>query len=280
MIFRNILAVLLTLFSFVNIKAQSYEMALDYYNTGEYLQAAKILRPLADGGDARAQALAAQLFFEGYGVSKNISQGIKYATLAANQGNEEGVNQLSSYYVGIKDFKKAYNVLHEYVEVKHPHLLKENIGARLGLYYITGGGVAKDEDKGWSIIQKTEFLDFYKEQLPDSWKAYEARHPELNDIDQMPSFPGGASALNSFLSQEVNYPTMALRNKVQGRVVVSFVVERDGSISSPEIVRSIDPALDKEAKRVVMAMPKWNPAKKKNGNTVRVKYTIPITFRL
>ena len=255
-------------------------MALDYYNTGEYLKAAKILRPLADGGDARAQALAAQFFFEGIGVPKNVAQGIKYATLAANQGNEDGIESLATYYMNIKDFKKSYHVLHEYVEVKHPYLLKENIGARLGLYYITGSGVDKDEDKGWGIIQKTKYLDFYIEHFPNSWKAYEARHPELNDIDQMPSFPGGSSALSSFLSNEINYPTMALRNKVQGRVVVSFVVDRDGSISSPQIVKSVDPALDKEAKRVVMAMPKWNPAKKKNGNTVRVKYTIPITFRL
>ena len=93
-------------------------------------------------------------------------------------------------------------------------------------------------------------------------------------VDQMPSFPGGGNALFSWLSKNVRYPN----TPASGRVVVQFVVERDGSISNVKVVRSIDPALDEEAVRVVSSMPNWNPGMK-DGKPVRVKYTIPVTFR-
>ena len=83
----------------------------------------------------------------------------------------------------------------------------------------------------------------------------------------------------SYLSSHLQYPVVAQENGVQGRVVVSFVVERDGSISDVKIARSIDPSLDKEAVRVVKSMPKWNPGKQ-NGSAVRVKYNVPVSFKL
>lgn len=92
-------------------------------------------------------------------------------------------------------------------------------------------------------------------------------------VDQMPSFPGGGSALMQYLSSHVRYP----KTTASGRVVLQFVVERDGSISNTKVVRSIDPALDREAVRVVSSMPNWNPGMK-DGKPVRVKYTIPINF--
>lgn len=98
-------------------------------------------------------------------------------------------------------------------------------------------------------------------------------------VEQMPSFPGGNTALMDFLSKNVKYPVVAQENGVQGRVVVSFVVERDGSITDVKVVRSVDPSLDREAARVVQSMPKWIPGKQ-NGSTVRVKYNVPVSFRL
>ena len=95
----------------------------------------------------------------------------------------------------------------------------------------------------------------------------------------MPSFPGGPSALMSYLSSNVKYPVVAQENGVQGRVVVSFVVERDGSITDVKVVRSVDPSLDREATRVVKSMPNWNPGKQ-NGSAVRVKYNVPVSFKL
>ena len=98
-------------------------------------------------------------------------------------------------------------------------------------------------------------------------------------VEQMPSFPGGPSALMQFLSSNIKYPVVAEENGVQGRVVCTFVVEKDGSITDVRVIKSVDPSLDKEAMRVVKSMPKWIPGKQ-NGSAVRVKYTVPVTFRL
>ena len=98
-------------------------------------------------------------------------------------------------------------------------------------------------------------------------------------VEQMPSFPGGPQALFEYLSKNIKYPPVAEENGVQGRVIVSFVVERDGSITDVRVVKSVDPSLDKEAQRVVKSMPRWIPGKQ-NGSAVRVKYTVPVTFRL
>ena len=98
-------------------------------------------------------------------------------------------------------------------------------------------------------------------------------------VEQMPSFPGGNTALMKFLNENIHYPVVAQENGVQGRVVVSFVVERDGHITDVQIARSVDPSLDKEAQRVVKSMPKWIPGKQ-NGSAVRVKFNVPVSFRL
>ena len=98
-------------------------------------------------------------------------------------------------------------------------------------------------------------------------------------VEEMPSFPGGNGALMSYLNSNVKYPVVAQENGVQGRVIISFVVERDGSISDVKVARSVDPSLDREAQRVVKSMPRWTPGKQ-NGQTVRVKYTVPVVFRL
>ncbi len=98
-------------------------------------------------------------------------------------------------------------------------------------------------------------------------------------VEEMPSFPGGSAALMSYLNGNTKYPVVAQENGVQGKVIISFVVERDGSISDVKVARSVDPSLDREAQRVVKSMPRWTPGKQ-NGQTVRVKYTVPVVFRL
>jgi protein TonB len=107
----------------------------------------------------------------------------------------------------------------------------------------------------------------------------EVENKVFDVVEQMPSFPGGPSALMQYLSNNVKYPVVAQENGVQGRVVVSFVVERDGSITDVKVVRSVDPSLDREASRVVQSMPKWIPGKQ-NGSPVRVKYNVPVSFKL
>ena len=98
-------------------------------------------------------------------------------------------------------------------------------------------------------------------------------------VEQMPSFKGGDQALMNYLTKSIHYPAIAEENGIQGRVVCTFVVERDGSITDIKVVRSVDPSLDKEAVRVLKAMPKWIPGKQ-NGSAVRVKFTLPVTFKL
>ena len=97
--------------------------------------------------------------------------------------------------------------------------------------------------------------------------------------EEMPEFPGGMRECMNFLGKNVKYPETAQKNGVQGRVIVQFVVNRDGSIAEPKVVRGVDPELDAEALRVISIMPKWKPGKQK-GEAVRVKYTIPVMFRL
>ena len=99
-------------------------------------------------------------------------------------------------------------------------------------------------------------------------------------VESMPEFPGGQQALFKYLSENVKYPVIAQENGIQGRVICQFVVNKDGSIVDVEVVRSGgDPSLDKEAVRVIKSMPKWKPGKQR-GKAVRVKYTVPVNFKL
>lgn len=98
-------------------------------------------------------------------------------------------------------------------------------------------------------------------------------------VEEMPKFPGGEAKLLEFINKGIKYPVIAQENGIQGRVICSFVVNRDGSVVDAEVVRGVDPSLDKEALRVINTMPKWTPGKQR-GKPVRVKYTVPITFRL
>ena len=98
-------------------------------------------------------------------------------------------------------------------------------------------------------------------------------------VEQKPDFPGGMEALMQYLKENIKYPKDAEQQQKQGRVVVTFVVEKDGTVTEPKVVKSVFSSLDEEALRVIKNMPRWTPGKQK-GKPVRVKYTIPISFRL
>lgn len=98
-------------------------------------------------------------------------------------------------------------------------------------------------------------------------------------VEQQPEFPGGEAALMAFIKKNLKYPAFAAENGIQGRVTLSFVVEKDGSVTDIQEMRSPSEDLTKEAKRVVSSMPKWKPGKQR-GKPVRVKYVLPVTFRL
>jgi protein TonB len=98
-------------------------------------------------------------------------------------------------------------------------------------------------------------------------------------VEQMPEYPGGMPALIDYLTQNVKYPSDAEKQKIEGIVIATFIVEKDGSISNVEVVKPVFPSLDSEAIRVITGMANWTPGKQK-GETVRVKFTLPISFRL
>jgi len=125
-----------------------------------------------------------------------------------------------------------------------------------------------------------------QQEVKEEVKVEEDKREEENEnvvfkvVETMPSFPGGDAALMKFISDNVRYPAIAQENGIQGRAICQFTVEKDGSITDIQIVRSAgDETLDKEAKRVIKSMPKWSPGKQR-GKAVRVSYTIPINFRL
>ena len=103
--------------------------------------------------------------------------------------------------------------------------------------------------------------------------------PPVYFTEEMPEFPGGPDALNSFLTKEIQYPEVARNNGIMGTVLVEFVVEKDGRVSNAKVKVPLFPDCDKEAVRGVMAMPKWKPGKNM-GKPVRCFYQVPVTFRM
>ena len=98
-------------------------------------------------------------------------------------------------------------------------------------------------------------------------------------VEVMPQFPGGQIAMLQYLMKNIKYPEQAMKEGIQGRVTVRFIVEKDGSISDVKPVLSVHPLLNKEAVRVVKSMPKWTPGKQ-NGKPVRVRFNLPVMFKL
>lgn len=142
------------------------------------------------------------------------------------------------------------------------------------------------EEIDWVKYEKQKPLEYDDANIPSN--KYVSSKPINNNkdvakvfdvVEEMPQFPGGSSAMFEYIATSLKYPVKAEENGVQGRVVCTFVVDTDGSISDVKVVKSVDPTLDKEAKRIVQEMPKWIPGKQ-GGAPVRVKYTVPVTFRL
>ena len=98
-------------------------------------------------------------------------------------------------------------------------------------------------------------------------------------VEVMPQYPGGQIAMLKYIMENIKYPEQAMKKGIQGRVAVSFIVEKDGSISDVKPVLSVHPLLNKEAVRVVKSMPKWSPGKH-NGKPVRVRFNLPVMFKL
>ena len=122
------------------------------------------------------------------------------------------------------------------------------------------------------LIIDPDKVDQYLAERKDTINVYDC-------VEQMPSFPGGTQKLKEFIEENLRYPKELEESCVQGRVIVRFIVERNGKLSNVKVVKSVHPVLDKEALRIVKLMPRWIPGRQ-NGISVRVKCYIPIIFRL
>ena len=151
-------------------------------------------------------------------------------------------------------------------EMKTQDELKETKTA-IGAFDVKG-----NDDAGGTVLKAVEEIA-----SPEPPKHEEEQNKIFEVVEQQPQFPGGS--VNGWLADHIKYPVVAAENGISGRVVVQFVVERDGSVSQVRVVRGVDPSLDKEAQRVISSMPKWIPGKQ-NGQAVRSRFTVPVTFRL
>ena len=151
-------------------------------------------------------------------------------------------------------------------EMKTQDELKETKTA-IGAFDVKG-----NDEAGGTVLKAVEEIA-----APEPPKHEEEQNKIFEVVEQQPQFPGGS--VNGWLADHIKYPVVAAENGLSGRVVVQFVVERDGSVSQVRVVRGVDPSLDKEAQRVISSMPKWIPGKQ-NGQAVRSRFTVPVTFRL
>ena len=182
------------------------------------------------------------------------------------QEPEKGVEQVKSSVKFTAPVIKKDEEVKEEDEIKLDEVQKSD--KAVGAFTVEG-----NDEVGGAVLKAKEDIA-----APEPPKHVEETKV-FTVVEQMPMFPGGDAALMSYLANNIHYPTVAAENGVQGRVVVGFVVERDGSITDVRILRGVDPSLDREAMRVVKSMPRWTPGKQ-NGSAVRVKYQVPVAFRL
>lgn len=225
---------------------KAYQKGNDFLRAKKYDRAFDLYQKAADAGHAGAQYNLATFYIEGKVVLQDYEKAVYWFEKAAIQG--------------VKDAQ--YN---------------------LAAIYHQGAGVPKDEERAqyWARVYKDiEKLEVKKEEPQPNFPFPSRQQEPVEEVpDEQAEFEGGQQALMTWLSQNMQYPAKAVEDDAQGRVLVGFIVNRDGSVDDVKVVKSVHPALDEEAVRVVKAMPKWKPGKK-GGKTVRVRYTLPMTFKM
>jgi len=136
---------------------------------------------------------------------------------------------------------------------------------------------ARETEKTTPTVKSTTKTSEITDERSDPKKVFTGKVYDL--VDEMPSFPGGLEELYKWIDNNVQYPAVARENGIEGRVILKFIVEKDGSLSDSTVIHSVHPMVDREALRLVGQMPKWNPGKRA-GIPVRVRYCLPIKFKL
>ncbi|MBM6962499.1 M56 family metallopeptidase [Phocaeicola plebeius] len=144
---------------------------------------------------------------------------------------------------------------------------------------LVAGNISCSQDASQTEDAKEEVVAPVSPEAKEAPADSTAKEEVFMVAEQMPEYPGGMKEMLKFLQENVKYPENAMKNNVQGRVIVQFVIEKDGTPTEFKVLRSVDPDLDAEALRVMKAMPKWKPGMQK-GQVVRVKFTVPVSFKL
>ncbi len=137
----------------------------------------------------------------------------------------------------------------------------------------------QEVDAGAKTVEGDPNADVDLSGLDGSGEVTDEQEQAFVAVEQMPEFPGGEQALLNYISKNTKYPAIARENNIEGRVFISFVVEKDGSVSSVEVIRGIGGGCDEEAKRVIKSLPNFTPGKQ-NGRAARVQYNVPVNFKL
>lgn len=144
---------------------------------------------------------------------------------------------------------------------------------------LVAGNISCSQDASQTEDAKEEVVAPVSPEAKEAPADSTAKEEVFMVAEQMPEFPGGMKEMLKFLQENVKYPENAMKNNVQGRVIVQFVIEKDGTPTEFKVLRSVDPDLDAEALRVLQTMPKWKPGMQR-GEVVRVKFTVPVSFKL
>lgn len=273
-----------------NSLGECYRMGLGVDQ--DYSEAVKWYRKAAEQGNADAQNNLGLCYDNGFGVIQSETEAVKWYRKAANQGHVIAMCNLGTCYA------QGNGVPQSEVEAVKWYEKAAEQGSTFAQALLSFKGLSQDEIDEIQIEEEVVVEAVHEEAIMPVYPVAELKMPpvelgpitvredppSLEDkvfdvVEVMPSFPGGTSALMQYISANLRYPVIAQENGIQGRVGVGFIVERDGSITDVKVIRAVDPTLDKEAVRIVSTMPKWIPGKQ-NGQTVRVRYNVPVTFKL
>lgn len=226
----------------------------------DYTKAAEWYRKAADKNVVMAQNSLGYLYDEGLGVEQSFIEAAKWYRKAADNNNASAQYNIADMLVNGIGVEKDLQLALEYYKKARTNGIQQAA----------------------SEISKTErliYIEQAKQRDNESGGSDSDQDYAVISVEQQPVFPGGNAALLEFLRKNVKYPAICRENNIQGRVIVSFIIDRDGSIQEPQIVKSVNSLLDQEALRVISIMPSWEPGLL-DGKPVRVKYSVPINFRL
>lgn len=259
----------------------------------DFKKALEILTQAAELENADAECILAHMYENGNGVEKDYAVAAQWYRKAADKNvvmaqnslayfYDEGLGVDQSFVEAVKWYRKAADNNDASAQYNLADMLANGIGVEKDLEQAlmysrkaSAGGV-REASAQINNIQRQISLE----------KAQQGGESGPADVDavyvnvqEMPQFPGGNEVLLEYLRNNIKYPAICRENRIQGRVIITFIINKDGSIEAPRVVRGVHEALDYEALRVISEMPVWEPGRL-DGEPVRVMYTIPVNFRL